>query len=236
MAMLRLSEQSNPQRDNTASYMAVRTRFFDDLVLQSTRDGIRQVVILATGMDTRAFRLDLPAETDWYELDQSEVLELKEEILNSENAIPRCRRIVLPVDLKQGWRSEVARAGLGLTKPSMWIVEGLLYYLDQQEVAELLGQISSCAAAGSVLGADLVSASFFESPWTKKALEMMAARGLAWRFGTDDPELLFTEHGWHAQVTQPGEEGANYGRWSFPVPLRTQRELPHSFLVKATRT
>jgi DNA-binding transcriptional MerR regulator len=72
--------------------------------------------------------------------------------------------------------------------------------------------ISGSASRGSMLGADLVSESYFRSSWTKPALEMMEARGMAWRFGSDEPEELFGTYGWRATVSQPGNDEANYGR------------------------
>jgi hypothetical protein len=80
-----------------------------------------------------------------------------------------------------------------------------------------------------------VSASYFTSPWTRLALEATKEHGFPWRFGTDDPEGLFARHGWSAQVRQPGEPGAAYGRWTLPVLPRDQLEAPHSFLVVARK-
>jgi methyltransferase (TIGR00027 family) len=235
MAILQHSEQSNPQRDSTATYVALRTRFCDDVALHATNEGVRQVVVVAAGMDARAFRLHWPEGTRLYELDQQELLHLKEEILHREQAQPRCQRVGVGVDLNDAWTGALEAAGFHIAEPSVWIVEGFLYYLEEPQVGRLRDQIGDCAAAGSSLGADLVSASFFTSPWTQMALEMLAANGMPWRFGTDDPELLFAGHGWYPVVTTPGGEGANYGRWTFPVLPRERRELPHSFLVRAER-
>jgi methyltransferase (TIGR00027 family) len=130
---------------------------------------------------------------------------------------------------------ELTQRGFDVAQPSVWVVEGLLYYLSENEVRRLLRQISQAASPGSRLAADLVSASFFSSPWTKKALEMMAQRGMAWQFGSDDPEALLADTGWRATVRQPGEDGLNFGRWLNPVPAREQREMPHSFLIEASK-
>jgi methyltransferase (TIGR00027 family) len=126
-------------------------------------------------------------------------------------------------------------SGFDSMLPSVWVVEGLLYYLTQSHVQSLLQRISEAAAPGSRLGADLVSASFFSSPWTKPFLEILAKSGMAWQFGSDHPESLLAENGWHATVQQPGEPGLNYGRWQNPVPPRAERELPHSFLIDASK-
>jgi methyltransferase (TIGR00027 family) len=232
--MLRLSEQFNPQHERVAALLAVRTRFFDDMVQRATAGGTRQVVMVAAGLDSRAFRLGLPNETEFYELDQKAVLDLKDEILRGEDARPLYRRSAIPVDLSRHWATELKLAGFK-NERSLWIVEGLLYYLTEPTVRHLLSEISGCAVEGSVLGADTVSESFFHSPWTKGALELLRQVGMDWQFGTDDPEVLLGEYGWQTKVLEPGDEGINYGRWSWPVPPRENRELPHTFFVTATK-
>lgn len=235
MEMLRMSDQYNPQRQQTAEYMAVRTRFFDDWLVDAAHQGRKQIVLLGAGMDTRAFRLSLPAETSFYELDQSAVFDLKEEVLRQNNGIPSARRVAVRVDLQQLWIGDLEQAGFRSGESSIWLLEGLLYYLEEAGVRELLKQISECAAPGSALGADLVSASFFRSPWTQQALAGLAARGFPWRWGSDDPEEFFGEFGWQADAAQPGDTEANFGRWSSPVPPRKEREFPHTWLVTATK-
>jgi methyltransferase (TIGR00027 family) len=235
MEMLRLSDQYNPQRQQTAEYMAVRTLFFDDWLVESARGGRKQIVLLGAGMDTRAFRLPFPGDTAFYELDQPALFDLKEPALRQKNGIPSVRRIAVRVDLQQPWIADLEQAGFQRAETSIWLLEGLFYYLEDASVRELLRRVSDCAAAGSVLGADLVSASFFRSPWTQQALAGMAARGFAWRWGSDDPEEFFAEFGWQADAAQPGDTEANFGRWSSPVPSRKEREFPHTWLVTATR-
>jgi len=235
MAMLSLSEQYNPNAEPIAAYMAVRTKLFDDLIARAVANGVRQVVLPAAGMDSRPYRLELPMDLHWYELDQAELFAAKEEILTRESARARCTRSVVSVDLTGDWTPSLIGAGFDPVQPSIWIVEGLLFYLTEKDVRRLLSSIAACAARDSVLGADLVSASYFTSPSTKPALEAMAANGLPWRWGTDDPESFFAECGWRANVLQPGDPAANYGRWNQPVPPRENRGVPRSFLITAIR-
>lgn len=234
--MLRLSELSNPRSKQIAEYMVVRTRFLDDFLLRAMNapDSPRkQVVMLAVGMDTRAFRLPLPPDTVFYELDQPAVLALKQELLQRSEVDPSVRRIPVPVDLLGDWITPLETAGFQCTQPSVWILEGLLFYLKEPEVRQLLQGVSQCAARHSALAVDLISASFLTSPWTQPALQSMKERGMGWYWGTDDPEQFFGEFGWEATAVQPGEESANYGRWSDPVFPRAQRELPRSFFLTA---
>ena len=235
MEMLRLSDQYNPQRQQTAEYMAVRTRFFDDWLVASARTGRKQIVLLGAGMDTRAFRLPLAEDTAFYELDQAALFDVKEPALQQSKGISLVHRVPVRVDLQQPWVADLEQPGFQKTQPSIWLLEGLLYYLEEPSVRELVTHISDCAAPGSALGADLVSASFFRSPCTQQVLAGMAARGFAWRWGSDDPEDFFAEYGWQADAVQPGDTEANFGRWSSPVPPRKEREFPHTWLVTATK-
>lgn len=234
--MLRLSEQENPQSKQAEEYLAVRTRYFDDFITRSANEQRKQIVLIAAGMDSRAFRLPLSSATAFYELDQPALLDLKQDLLNKNNFHSPIRRTPVPANFQQDWLSALDQAGFQAEIPSVWLVEGLLYYLEEAHVRQLLQNISSRAASGSALGADLASASFFRSPWTQKALEVMRSRGIPWLSGSDNPEALFAEHGWQVQVTQPGEESANYGRWTSPVVPRDQKEVPHTFLVNALKT
>jgi methyltransferase (TIGR00027 family) len=233
--MLEVSEQSNELSERTAVYIAIRTRFFDDFVARAMSRNIRQCVLVAAGMDTRAFRLSLSPDSTVYELDQPEALAWKEQTLAQVQPKASCRRITVGVDLRQKWLPALTTAGFDPTQPSVWVVEGLLYYLTDAHVLSLLHTISQASAPGSRLGADLVSTSFFSSPFTKPALEMLAKSGMPWQSGSDDPESLLAACGWRATVRQPGEDGLSYGRWRYPVAPRQQRELPHSFLVEAVR-
>jgi methyltransferase (TIGR00027 family) len=232
---LELSEKVNPRHQETAAYIAIRVRFLDDFALRLASEGIRQVVLLAAGMDARAFRLPWPAGTSVYEVDHPELLQLKEDILQKEQAVPGCRRTVLGVDLGGNWTVGLEQLGFTPVEPSTWILEGLLYYLPEAAVHRVLQQVSELASPGSGLGADLVSQSTLTSPWLQAALKQMEESGFAWKFGSDDPERLLASYGWGAQVRQVGEAGANFGRWESPVVPREQNAVPRTFLLAARK-
>jgi methyltransferase (TIGR00027 family) len=236
LSALKMSEAFNPSAADTAAYLAVRTRFFDDFVADMVDAGLRQVVLLAAGLDSRAFRLDLPQGVSWWELDLPEVLDAKSEILAAEQAEPRCAWAPVAADLTEDWAGALVDAGFRPEAPSLWLVEGLLYYLEEADACRLLAETSRLAAPGSAFGADMVSASFLTSPFTAPARAVLAARGWAWRSGVDDPEGFYESYGWRATVRQPGEAGADFGRWLSPVPPRDLVDLPHSFLIEAVRT
>ena len=232
MAALQLSERYNPRPDDTANYIAIRTRFFDDIAQSGAAGGIRQVVLPAAGMDARAFRLPWADSTALYEVDHPELLATKEEILRQQIRAPQCNRITIGADLKQDWGHMVVDAGFILGERSVWLIEGLFYYLGEPAVNHVLREVSRLASPGSVLVTDLVSQSLLTSPWMAQALKAMEEQGMGWRFGTDDPAGLFTMHGWDTKTKQPGEEGARYDARRFSAKAGSS----WSFFVVAQRT
>lgn len=205
-------------------FVAVRTRFFDDFLFSSASQ-INQIVILGAGMDTRAFRLPWPPETCIYELDRPEVLQKKESILQDTPA--KCQRICVAADLGKLWSSKLIDARFQPEKPTLWLLEGFLYYLKDTEVYSLLNQISELSAIGSRLGTDSINIKMLQ-----EAGNDLSRR---WRYGCDRPEELFAEHGWEAVVIEPGNEGAHFGRFTFQKPPREVPGVARSFLVRATK-
>ena len=145
---------------------------------------------------------------------------------------PKCKRVAIGTDLTECWARRVLDSGFEARHPSVWLVEGLFYYLEETVVDHVLKEISSLAAPGSQLVTDLVSKSFLTSPWTQQFLKAMEEHGIGWRFGTDEPAALFAKYGWEAQTKQPGEEGAKYDPRRFP----NQPGPSWSFFVVARRT
>ncbi len=230
---LRTSEASNRHADRTAAMLAIRTRFFDDLLTEAVARGARQVVLLGAGMDARAFRLPWPEGTVVFEVDHAELLATKAARLGDARA--RCRRATVAADLAGDWTGSLVAAGFDRAAASAWLVEGVLPYLAPESADALIGRISDATVPGSSLGADLVSASFLSSGWTADALCRLRDAGFPWRFGTDDPEGFFARHDFHATAAQPGEPSASYGRWPWPVAPRGTADLPRQFFVAAWR-
>jgi len=219
-------------------YAVIRTRFFDDFLLDACKkSGVRQVVLAAAGMDARAFRLDWPSGTRLYELDLPEVLDAKQGVIEAAGIKARCERRTVRVDLRQEtWPEALLAAGYEPREASVWLIEGLLLYLTENAVNKLLERVRSLVAAGSLLGLDVMNRSLIFSPLTRPQQIALVWRGAPGRFWTDDPEKLMARHGWEADVTQPGEEGANFGRWPTPMLPREVPGLPRSFLVRALRS
>ena len=230
MAALKLSEKYNPRHEETANYIAIRTRFFDDVAQADATAGTRQIVLPAAGMDARAYRISWLGTT-LYEIDHPHVLAAKEEILQAQHRALECKRITIGADLTQDWIHGLLDSGFRSNEQSTWLIEGLFYYLDEPAVNRILKDVSRLAAPGSVLVTDLVSRSLLTSPWMQQALKAMEEQGMGWRFGTDDPVGLFAVHGWGAAMKDPGEEGARYDSQRFPVQPRSS----WSFFVLARR-
>jgi methyltransferase (TIGR00027 family) len=217
--------------------IVLRTRYFDDCLQRVVQDdGIRQVVLLAAGLDTRAYRLPWPEGSVVYELDHAQVLWRKEELLHAAGALPGCRRSSIGVDLAADWESPLAEAGFDREKPSAWLVEGLLFYLPSQLGADLLDRAARMAAPGSWLGFDIVNEAVLTSPITRPWIEMQAAAGAPWIGAMDDPESFLAERGWTAELSAAGQPEANHGRWSFPVIPVRMPGMPHNWFVVARKT
>jgi methyltransferase (TIGR00027 family) len=201
--------------------VAVRTRFCDDYLLAAARAGCRQVVLLAAGLDARAFRLPWPDDVRVYELDTREVLAFKDRILAGRGAVPRCLRRTVAVDLRHDWGSALREAGFDPAQPTAWLVEGLLMYLDEPERDRLLDRIGAHSPAGSRLALDhapgFVSAPSVTSPADPSGREAAARFAALAAAAARDPSLTAPEdwlaaHGWRATVDEPAAAFVRYGR------------------------
>jgi methyltransferase (TIGR00027 family) len=220
----------------TADLHAVITRFFDDFLLRVTGTGaVQQVIVVASGLDTRAFRLPWPPQTRLFELEQPQVIAYKDSRFSLIGATPRCERHAIGVNLNEPWADSLCRAGFHQSQRSVWLLEGFLYFLAEPAVLDLLGVITGLAAPGSWLGLDVVNGDMLTSPSTRHWNERMAAVGAPWLFTSDEPEAVLAEFGWSATVVQPGEKEADFGRSPYPLSRRGTPGVPQSFLVTAAR-
>ncbi|MGE2813997.1 class I SAM-dependent methyltransferase [Mycobacterium heidelbergense] len=136
--------------------MAVRTKYFDDYFLGATAAGVRQVVILASGLDSRAFRLPWPSGTVVYEIDQPQVIEFKTTTLAGIGAQPTATRRTVAIDLRGDWPAALRAAGLDTTAPTAWLAEGLLIYLPPEAQDRLFDNITALSAPGSTIATEFV--------------------------------------------------------------------------------
>ena len=188
--------------------MAVRTKFFDEFFLSATEGGIRQAVILASGLDSRAYRLTWPAGTTVYEIDQPEVIEFKTTTLAELGAEPTAKRRTVAMDLRYDWPSALIEEGFDPNQPAAWSAEGLLGYLPPDAQDRLLDTITELSAPGSRVAVESVPN--IDQADHQKAIERMQAASQRWRdhgFDLDFAELVYLgdrneaasylgDHGW----------------------------------------
>jgi methyltransferase (TIGR00027 family) len=139
-----------------AEGMAVRTRFFDNFFTDATKAGVRQAVILAAGLDTRAYRLPWPDGTTVYEIDQPQVIEFKTRTLADLGAAPTADRKAVAVDLRDDWVGALRDIGFSTEWPTAWIAEGLLGYLPPDAQDRLFDTITTLSFSGSRIGTGYV--------------------------------------------------------------------------------
>jgi methyltransferase (TIGR00027 family) len=191
-----------------ADNMAVRTKFFDEFFLDATKAGVKQAVILASGLDSRAYRLAWPAATVVYEIDQPQVIEFKSRTLAELGATPTADRRVVAIDLRNDWPTALRAAGFDPAQPTAWSAEGLLGYLPPEAQDRLLDTITELSAPGSRFATE--SARNLEPGDEEKMKERMQSISKRWRahgFDLDMTGLVYfgdrneaapylSDHGW----------------------------------------
>lgn len=228
-----LAEAVAASGDKSTLQIVVRTRFWDEALLHAVSQ-VRQVVILAAGLDSRAYRLAWPQGTTVFELDQLAVIAGKAEVLAGDE--PRCQRVALGVDLTEDWTETLRANGFDPGQPAVWLMEGLLQYLDESAVLTLFERVDALSAPGSVLLYDIVGKVLLDSVMLSAVREQMSRNGAPWLFGTDSPEQLCEPLGWSAVVTDVAEPGNKWNRWFAPaVPLDVPG-VPRGYFVTATKS
>ncbi|MDR3662820.1 MAG: SAM-dependent methyltransferase [Mycobacterium sp.] len=218
--------------DRPTRQIVVRTRFWDEALLRAVQS-VRQVVVLAAGMDARAYRLAWPDGTTVFELDQAAVIAAKAAALTGEE--PRCERVAIGVDLAGDWPAALRSNGFTADDPTVWLIEGLLQYLDEPAVRTLFERIDALSAAGSVLLYDVVGKTLLDAQLMAAVRQSMAQNGAPWLFGTDQPGELAERHGWSSVVTDVAVPGNAWHRWFTPaVPLDVP-DVPRGYFVEATK-
>ncbi|GFG74411.1 SAM-dependent methyltransferase [Mycobacterium botniense] len=207
-------ENSEFDPDRMARGMTVRTRFYDKYFADATESGIRQAVILAAGLDARAYRLNWPAGTVVYEVDMPEVIEFKTATLHELGAQPTAERRTVGVDLRDDWPAALRAAGFDTQAPAAWTAEGLVVYLPSDAQDALFDHVTELSAAGSRLACEFVpdTAIFAEGPW-REHHQRMAELG----FDIDFNELVY--HGERSHIIE------HLARLGWGVSHRTVAEM-----------
>jgi methyltransferase (TIGR00027 family) len=229
-------------------FMATRTAFFDEFFLNAADTGVRQVVILASGLDARAWRLPWPDGTIVYELDQPKVLEFKSATLRNHGAQPTALLVDVPIDLRQDWPKALQDAGFDPSKPSAWSAEGLVRYLPAQAQDLLFERMHALSAGGSWLASNVPAEGFTAPERVQRQREEMrrmqaAAAKLVEAEITDFEDLWYAEertpvadwlreHGWDASAATFPELMARYHR---TIPDGAEDSMPPTLFVSAQR-
>lgn len=202
--------------------ITVRTRYFDDFFVLATESGVRQAVILASGLDTRAYRLLWPAGTVVYEIDQPEVIEFKTRVLAGLGAQPATERRTVAIDLRDDWPAALLEAGFDPHARTAWSAEGLLVYLPPEAQDRLFDNIVALSAPGSRIATEHMDLRNIPSDWAQKLTERSQRLGskinLAELFYTGDRNTAaeyLAAHGWQVDIRTTDDAFAAHG---FEVP------------------
>ena len=215
----------DPRNQLKMQFVAIRTRYFDDFIL-NVLPTTTQIVILGSGFDTRAYRLSLPPFATIYEIDLPEIITYKSSLLAPH--YPKCNYHAIASDVtSHKWCQLLLARGYQSNVPTIWVMEGLLMYLSESNVYQLLGEIQSLSTSGSHIIADLVSV----KSWEAGATNNDGVISGHWKSGCDEPETLFANYGWNVTVQQPGDIRANYGRYTVELPPRSVEGRRRSYLV-----
>jgi methyltransferase (TIGR00027 family) len=237
-----------PRMRGMVDYMAARTSFFDQFFLDATRAGVHQVVILAAGLDSRAWRLPWPDGTTVYELDQPRVLEFKSSTLREHGAQPTCNLVPVPVDLRHDWPAALRQAGFDPSAPSAWSAEGLLPFLPATAQELLFERVQALGAAGSRIAVEAPGSDFLDQASQARQREnMQQVRDLMakleperdipdvtdlWYFEErEDVAEWLGRNGWDVTVAPAEALMASYGR----TPPDVEDAAPKTLFVAAER-
>jgi methyltransferase (TIGR00027 family) len=206
------------------NYQAVRTHFFDEYFANAAAAGIHQIVILASGLDSRAYRIDWPDVTTIFEIDQPKVLEYKAATLADHGVKPAAQLHEVPVDLRHDWPKALRDNGFDVSLPTAWLAEGLLMYLPADAQDRLFELVTELSAAGSRIAVETVGIHADERrEQMRERFERVAAElGIERDF--DLQELMYNDpdradvaewlaaHGWHSDAMTSRDEMRRLGR------------------------
>lgn len=218
----------------TTGSVIVRARFGDEELRRGIAEGITQVVCLAAGSDTRAWRLGFPPATRFFEIDLPGQLEAKEALLAPVADRLACHRVSLGADLRDGtWPERLRAAGHDRAARTVWIVEGLLPYVRIEQFTRLVAHVRESSAPGSTLLIDAPHTEFYADPANARFLAFMESRGSAFRLGLDDLGGFLGRHGWQADAYTLRQLSAGACAGFPPPPARLCPPHDHHWVARA---
>ncbi|KAA0086836.1 SAM-dependent methyltransferase [Mycolicibacterium sp. P9-64] len=229
---------------HVAPYAASRTKWFDEFFTTAGANGIEQAVILAAGLDARAWRLPWISGSTVFEIDQPQVLAFKDETLRAHGAQPAANYVAVPFDLRQDWPKALREAGFDADAPTAWSAEGLLPYLPNTAQDELFERVDELSAPHSRFAVEAFGPDFFDQEYLEQRREQI--RRMKQESGEPDDtpdvaDLWYVEdrtdaadwlsaHGWEVSSIPARDLMDRYGRGSGDAAMRTTfvegRRLP----------
>lgn len=220
--------------------VAVRTRVFDDFLRGAVDSGIDQVVLLAAGLDARAYRLPLPAGATCFEIDQPDVLDFKLRVLRDAGASPGCHHHPVRCDLRKDWAAALEQAGFDRTRPTAWLAEGLLAYLPADAEQRLFEQIRALSAMRSRICAeyidrmgDVLADGLVPTSMGQAGIDIA---GLVHADARPSPEQQLAGLGWQVRTVTAHRAAGGFGRTLPEIPFRHFVHLHGELGVPAPRT
>jgi methyltransferase (TIGR00027 family) len=211
-----------------SAYAASRTKWFDEFFIAAGANGINQAVILAAGLDSRAWRLPWVSDSVVYEIDQPKVLEFKTQTLARHDTRPAARYVAVSIDLRQDWPKALRDAGFDPSEPTAWAAEGLLPYLPAEAQDLLFERIHLHSARDSRIAVESFGADFFDPEYLagrrEKLRQWREEAGASDDYGVPDIQDLWfieeradvaawlTEHCWDVTLVGAAELMTRYGR------------------------
>jgi methyltransferase (TIGR00027 family) len=242
-----IDEESAARIHHMRGYQAVRTHFFDAYFADAVAAGIRQVVILASGLDSRAYRLDWPAGTTVYEIDQPQVLDYKSSTLAESGATPSADRREVAIDLREDWPAALRAAGFDPAQRTAWLAEGLLMYLPAEAQDKLFTQIGELSPLGSRVSAETAPTHSDERREQMRERFKKVAEEIGIEQSVDVGELMYRDdnradvadwlnnHGWRATAQNSLDEMDRVGRRVASVELDDDKDAFSDFVIGERR-
>lgn len=215
---------TNPLWGRLGRYFGLRTRVLDDYLLDTTRRGARQIVLLGAGLDTRAHRLDWPPGCHLYEIDQPQVLAFKHAVLDHHGVTPNTTLHPIGTDLRTDWAHALTNAGFDPTAPCAWLAEGLLLYLPSAPERQLVDTVDRLSAPGSALAYEIKIGAerpevrdnpVYRSTKQQIGVDLLALFDLEPR---PDSAADLTTRGWATTTHTPFDFTRRHGRGPLPEP------------------
>jgi methyltransferase (TIGR00027 family) len=193
--LLKQAQLSFPALQETVAF---RTYFIDKCLYEWIIEGnIKQLILLGSGMDTRAWRLPFKKNVNVYEIDFEEVLKYKNKLIDSTNRAPlsKAQKIFLQSDLtKEDWINSLKKGGFKSLQESVWVMEGLLMYLKENEVESILKEVFLLSSPGSRILAHIHSSPSTDEFPAASIHSFLEDLGAPIKWSSDYAENLFKKH------------------------------------------